>query len=60
VSLGPAEILVLVFVVLAFIGPRRLPGTARHLGPGWRDLRRDLVGLTVTDSGTDGTSEGSA
>jgi mttA/Hcf106 family len=31
VSLGPAEILVLLVVVLVFVGPRRLPEAARHL-----------------------------
>lgn len=51
-SLGPAEILVLavVVLVLVFVGPRRLPETARHLGPAWRDMPRDLGALIVADA----------
>lgn len=49
-SLGPAEILVLAVVVLVFVGPRRLPETAPHLGPAWRDTLRDLGALIVADA----------
>jgi Sec-independent protein translocase protein TatA len=44
VSLGPAEILVLVVVVLAVVGPRRFPQAARHLRRRWRVQRRELDG----------------
>jgi hypothetical protein len=48
VSLGPAEILVLVVVVVVvFLGPRRLAEAARHPGPEWWDVRWDLVDLMV-------------
>lgn len=49
-SLGPAEILLLAVVALVFVGPRRLPKRPRHLGPAWRDLRRDLADVMVADA----------
>ena len=41
-SLGPAEILVLVVAVLAVVVPRRFPQAVRHLRRQWRVQRREL------------------
>ncbi len=38
-SLGPAEILVILFVALIVFGPQRLPEVARQVGSAMRHLR---------------------
>jgi Sec-independent protein translocase protein TatA len=43
VSLGPAEILVLLVLVLAVVVPRRLPESPRHLSNPGRVPRRDVA-----------------
>jgi Tat protein translocase TatB subunit len=39
-NLGPAEILVILFVALLVFGPQRLPEVARQVGSAMRQLRR--------------------
>jgi Tat protein translocase TatB subunit len=39
-SLGPAEILIILFVALIAFGPQRLPEVARQIGSAMRELRR--------------------
>ena len=39
-NLGPAEILVILFVALVVFGPKRLPDVARQVGAAMRELRR--------------------
>ncbi|GEM_PF-3657336 len=41
-SLGPAEILVLLVVVLAVVGLRRFPEAVRHLRRPWREQRPEV------------------
>ena len=39
-NIGPAEILVILFVALLVFGPQRLPEVARQVGAAMRELRR--------------------
>ena len=39
-NIGPAEILVILFVALLVFGPHRLPEVARQVGTAMRELRR--------------------
>jgi sec-independent protein translocase protein TatA len=39
-SIGPAEILVVLLIALLVFGPNRLPEMARQLGRGMRELRK--------------------
>lgn len=39
-QLGPAEILVVLFVALLVFGPKRLPEVGRQVGRGLRELRK--------------------
>jgi Tat protein translocase TatB subunit len=39
-NIGPAEILVILFVALLVFGPQRLPEVARQVGSAMRELRR--------------------
>jgi Tat protein translocase TatB subunit len=39
-NIGPAEILVILFVALLVFGPQRLPEVARQVGNAMRELRR--------------------
>ena len=39
-NIGPAEILVILFVALLVFGPQRLPEVARQVGTAMRELRR--------------------
>ncbi len=39
-SIGPAEILVVLLIALLVFGPNRLPEMARQVGRGMRELRR--------------------
>ena len=39
-NLGPAEILVVLFVALMVFGPKRLPDVARQVGGAMRELRK--------------------
>lgn len=44
-SLGPLEIVLIVFVVLIFFGPSRLPGLGKSLGSAIRGFKKGISGL---------------
>ncbi len=44
-GIGFPELLVILVVALIFIGPGKLPGVARSLGKGYRELQRALSGV---------------
>ena len=44
-SLGPAEILVVLLVALIFLGPKRLPDAARQLGKAMREFKSATSGI---------------
>ena len=44
-GLGMGELLVIALVALLFIGPEKLPGAAKSLGKGIRELRRNTRDL---------------
>lgn len=45
-GLGLGEILVILFIALIFIGPKKLPGLARGLGKGIREFQNAAKGIT--------------
>jgi hypothetical protein len=52
VSLGPAEILVLLIVVLVFVSPRRRPEAGRHVRPVRGDRAVDPTEVTAAPAGS--------
>ena len=58
-NIGPAEILVILVVALVVVGPARLPGIARKIGGGVRDLRQlqETVLHGLDDAGTEPRSQ---
>jgi sec-independent protein translocase protein TatA len=50
----PADILVVLVIVLLFFGPKRLPGLGRSLGSGIREFKE---GISGSDKGDDDKSE---
>jgi sec-independent protein translocase protein TatA len=49
-SLGPAEILLIVAIVLLLFGGRKIPELMRGLGQGMREFKKASKGETDTDS----------
>jgi TatA/E family protein of Tat protein translocase len=45
-GLGLGEVLVILFIALIFIGPKKLPGLARGLGKGIREFQNAAKGIT--------------
>jgi sec-independent protein translocase protein TatA len=43
-SLGPLEIVLIVFVVLIFFGPSRLPGLGKSIGSAIRGFKKGISG----------------
>lgn len=43
-SLGPLEIVLIVFVVLIFFGPSRLPGLGKSIGSAIRSFKSGISG----------------
>ena len=44
-GLGTWEIVMILIAALVFIGPSKLPGLARTMGKGMRDLKRAMAGF---------------
>ena len=44
-GLGTWELLLILIAALVFIGPSKLPGLARTMGKGMRDVRRAMAGF---------------
>jgi sec-independent protein translocase protein TatA len=51
----PADVLVVLLIVLLFLGPKRLPGLGRSLGSGIREFKDGITGSS--DSAEPDTSE---
>ena len=47
-GLGIGEIVVILFIALIFIGPKKLPGLAKGLGKGIREFQNAAKGITDT------------
>lgn len=45
-GLGIFEIILILFVALIFIGPKKLPEVAKNLGKGLRDFQNAVKGIT--------------
>ena len=43
-SIGPAELLIVLVIVLLIFGPKRLPGLGRQLGSGMREFKDSISG----------------
>lgn len=66
-GLGPAEIAIILFVLLLFFGKDRLPGLAKSLGESFREVKNGFTNPTpsetkshtesVTATSTDSKSE---
>ena len=41
-SIGPSEIIFMMFIVLLLFGPKKLPELARGLGKGYRQFKKAL------------------
>ena len=49
-SMGPTELLIVLFVVLLLFGAKRIPGLARSLGTGAREFRQGISGTGGAES----------
>lgn len=47
-GLGIGEIVIILFIALIFIGPKKLPELAKGLGKGLREFQNAAKGLTST------------
>jgi sec-independent protein translocase protein TatA len=45
-NIGPAELIIVLVIVLVIFGPKRLPGLGRSLGSGMREFKDSLTGKT--------------
>lgn len=48
-GLGPAEIAIILFVLLLFFGKDRLPGLARSLGESFKEIKNGFNNQTTSD-----------
>ena len=42
-GIGPTELIIVLVIVLVIFGPKRLPGVARSVGTGMRELKDSLT-----------------
>lgn len=49
-GLGMGELAVILFVVLLFFGPKKLPGLAKGLGEGIKEFKNSIAGKSDTDT----------
>jgi Tat protein translocase TatB subunit len=49
-GVGPFELLLVILIAFVILGPEKIPGVARSLGTGLRQIRQSIQNLT-TDSG---------
>ena len=52
-SIGPAELLIVLVIVLLIFGPKRLPGLGRQLGSGMREFKDSISGKDRDDDDED-------
>lgn len=45
-NIGPAELIIVLVIVLIIFGPKRLPGLGRSLGSGMREFKDSVTGKT--------------
>jgi sec-independent protein translocase protein TatA len=43
-NIGPAELIIVLVIVLVIFGPKRLPGLGRSLGTGMREFKDSVTG----------------
>jgi sec-independent protein translocase protein TatA len=56
-SIGLPELLIVLFVVLLILGPKRLPALGRSLGGGLREFKDSITGRQKESELTGSTSE---
>lgn len=49
-GIGPTELIVVLIVALLVVGPKRLPGMAKSVGHGVRELRDSMAERPDTDA----------
>lgn len=59
-GLGIGEIVVVLFIALIFIGPKKLPGLAKGLGKGIREFQNAANGIKETIQNPDSNSQSNA
>ncbi len=47
-NIGPGELIVILILALVLLGPDKLPGVARSVGKGMRELRRATEDIRTT------------
>lgn len=57
-GIGPAELLIVLGVVLVIFGPKRIPALGRQLGSGMREFRDSIRGRDDADDDAARTVEG--
>lgn len=43
-NIGPAELIIVLVIVLVVFGPKRLPGLGKSLGTGMREFKESVTG----------------
>lgn len=43
-GIGPLELVIVLFIILLVLGPKRLPGLGRSLGGGMREFKDSITG----------------
>lgn len=49
VSVGPAELIIVLVIALIVLGPKRLPEVGRSVGRGMREFKDSLAGINLDD-----------
>lgn len=52
-TIGPLELGIVLIIAVLLVGPRKLPGLARSVGQGVRELRTSLAGADDDDRKSD-------